>query len=500
LAQLKAVPDSLLAIGKYDDEEGGSVARSFGLSYQQLTEECQFVLRRLGLAPVPCISVEVAAALADMSTRAADTHLRQLRAESLVEEDQSGYQLHDLIRRYAKDLASHENQAENKRAINRVLAYYYTAATYLDSLLTRQPPPVLELPPPDMNHHFADRNSAISWAKAELENFLACADYAASDGGGRDLGHEEAGAWTIRLSTALAGLLRNEGRWLRSIELQTRAIAAATQLSKPLDEANALHERGQLYRLSGALAGAEDDLLKALEIYREIGGEAGEIGEAHVLDTYGVVLDQRKRRAEARNRFDESLARYRRLGDRLGEANALHNRGMLEYFAEDYRAAAALIGQSLQLYQQVDHPLGLAHAHSDLAKAQRRLGLAHEATENLEAAQEFYQQLGNVLGNATTGTELGAALRQEGVYDRAESELCQAAKTLEEIGNKLALANALVELGDLHIGRGHSEQAKSLMLQALELYHRHDIDRDVRRLMEKLRSLGFLDEVDEGGR
>jgi hypothetical protein len=38
------------------------------------------------------------------------------------------------------------------------------------------------------------------------------------------------------------------------------------------------------------------------------------------------------------------------------------------------------------------------------------------------------------------------------------------------------------------------------MLQALELYHRHDIDRDVRRLMEKLRSLGFLDEVDEGGR
>jgi hypothetical protein len=86
LAELKAAPNSLLAVDEYADKDSGRVARSFELSYRQLTEESQFVLRRLGLAPVPTISAEVAAALTGLSAAAAGAHLNRLHMEALVEQ------------------------------------------------------------------------------------------------------------------------------------------------------------------------------------------------------------------------------------------------------------------------------------------------------------------------------------------------------------------------------------------------------------------------------
>jgi len=483
---LRAAPSSLLAVDEDADGVSGRLATSFELSYRQLTQECQFVLRRLGLAPVPHISVEVAAALTGLSTATVGAHLRQLHTEALAGEDEHGYYLHDLIRDYAKGLAGADDPAENTRAVDRVLVYYHAAATYIDSLLTRQPPPpVLELPPPAMNHHFTDDDSAISWAQAELNNFQACADYAIKNADDGTWGREEK-AWTIRFSAALAGLLRNEGLWPRSIELQTRAIAAARQLTELLAEANALHERALLYRLSSKLADARADLERALEIYRDIGGDAGGTGEAHVLNTYGVVLDQLGEPAESQNRLGASLACYRRLGDQLGEANVLNDLGMAEYFADRFTEAADLIGQALQLYRVVDHPLGKAHAHSNLAKAQRRVGLGHEATDNLEAARALYRQLGNKLGAASARAERGAVLRQQEDYDKAERFLDKAAKRLEQVGNYQALAKTLEEWGDLYIAKGDPKKAKILLMRALELYREHNIPRDLTGLLKKL--------------
>jgi tetratricopeptide (TPR) repeat protein len=444
---------------------------------------------------VPYISAEVAAALTGLSTAAARVQLRQLHSEALIEQGPRGYRLHDLIRHYAGGLANKENAAENSRAVDRVLHYYYAAATYVDSLLTRQPPPpVLELPPPAVNHQFADRDHTIAWARDELENLQACADYAASSADG-----SQRQAWIIRFSSALAGLLRNESQWARSIELQSRAITAARELAEALAEANALHERGLLYRLSGGLEEAETDLVAALGIYRSIGGDAGGTGEAHVLNTYSVVLDQTDRSEEARDGMAASLAGYRHLGNRLGEANVLLDQGVTAFFKKRFPEAVDLIGQALTLFQAVDHPLGQAHAHLYIAKAQGRVGLERAATKNLEAAQEFYRQLHNQLGEASALTERGAVLWQQEEYDWAEGVLRQAVELHEEIGNKLALALALEKLADLYVERGDLGNAKALLLRALELYHRHEIRRDIAGLREKLRSLGFVDEEDDGG-
>ena len=148
------------------------MARSFGLSYEQLPDECQLVLRRLGLAPVPDISVEVAAALSNLATAVVHAHLRRLETEALIEEDRDGYHLHDLIRHYARSLADEDDPAGNAAAVNRVLAYYDEAATYVDSMLTRQPPPLAFEPSmPVVSHRFADRSSAIAGPEPNCQTF-----------------------------------------------------------------------------------------------------------------------------------------------------------------------------------------------------------------------------------------------------------------------------------------------------------------------------------------
>jgi tetratricopeptide (TPR) repeat protein len=492
LAQLKAVPNRLLAVDQYADAESGTVARSFELSYTQLTSEGQLLLRRLGLAPVSTVTSEAAAALVGQDPATTGPQLRALDNASLIEEDRTGYRLHDLIRQYALSLAAGDDPAENTAAVDRMLAYHLDAAAYVDSMFTRQPPPpALESPPPPFSRSFADRDSALAWAHDQRENLEACAAYAGRQA--NDTGHRQAKAWVILFASALAGLLRNDGQWRQSIDQQTRAIIAAQQLGLPLAEANARHERGQLYRLSSALDDALIDLETALVLYREEGGEAGETGEAHALNTSAVVLDQLGRRSEAWPRFDASLAIYRRRGDRLGEANVLHDQGMTQYFSGHDAEAAESLAVALELFKAVDHPLGQAHAHSNLAKAQRRLGLANEAAEHLLAAETYYRRLGNQLGVVTTITEEGTVRHEQGDHVGAELNFRDAERLAEEIGSMIGLAAVSKTWGSCWAETGDLKRAEALLTRSLELYRRYGIQRDEDQLVKQLKALGLPD-------
>jgi tetratricopeptide (TPR) repeat protein len=491
LAELEAEPYSLLAI---DEEIDGTVARAFELSYRQLPADSQLVLRKLSLAPLTSISVEAAAGLGDLALPAAATHLRKLAAEELIGQGNQGYQLHDLIRRYARGLAERDDAAENNAAVNRLLAYYCEAADYIEKMLTRQPPPqAIVRPAATVRHRFTDRAEAIAWANSELPNLLSCADYAAA--GAADRYRDQADKWVIMFASVTAGLMRNNSLWPRSIELQTRAISAARRLRIPLAEANAFHERAQLRRLLADKDGAIADLERAMTLYSEVGGIDGATGRAHAENTLGVVLDQAGQSENARALLNSSLDAYRNLHDRLGEANVLHDLGMAEYFAGDFARATELLRQALEIFQDVDHPLGRAHAHSNLARAERRSGLDREAAEHLEEAQALYRQIGNNLGAATALTERGSILRSRGNYELAEDLLAEAAELNGAIGNQLGLGHTLKELGNLRGDIGDPAGAEQLLTRALEIFRSHGLHRDEAKVIDDLGRLGLLDET-----
>ncbi len=510
LAELEARPRRLPAIDEYLDGKNDGVAKAFELSYTQLPAACQLLLRRLSLAPLQAISREAAGALSGWSAEQVRPHLRQLEAEAFVSREHDDTRLHDLIREYAKSLAGEDDPVENAAAIGRLLGYYYARAAYVDTMLTRQPPPPpFEPPYPGVQRDQLSLQAAVGWARGELPNLRALTDYVVVEAEGGDA---VASHWVVLFASALAGLLRNDGYWLESIDRQTQAVAAAVRLDSPLAEANALHERAFLYRLSARLDEAISDLDRALILYRDVGGDAGAIGAAHVLNTYGVVLDQRNRLTEAQEQFDQAMAGHRRLGDRLGEANVLHDEGMKEYFAGKraeregppgqapvyYQAAAGLLGLALAVFQEVGHPLGQAHAHLNLGRAERKVGRESAAAANLAAAGRLYHELGNRLGEATILVELGEILRRL-PEDRDDKQviryLRQAERISKRIGNQRVRGTAFEQLGEFYLAKGCRDRAVARFGQALRLYRENGLDRDA-ELEQRLISLGLLDEVE----
>lgn len=485
LAELKRHPNLLLATDEYADEESGRVAWSFDLSYTHLSEDSQLVLRRLALGPVPAVSVEAAAALADLPGDVVVASLRELAQGTLIDDDgRESYQMHDLIRRYARSLAMRDDAAGNKAAVNRLLAYYWAAAANVDLVFTRQPAPrAIEFPVPTVQHHFADRPSVIEWARAELSNLLACADYVVRQS--EDSDDQEENSWVVLFADALAGILRNDSHWRRSIELQTHAIISAERIHAPLAVANALSERGLLYRLTSELPPAVADLERAISIYREVGGAGGLTGQVNALNTYGVVLDQRDKRDEGRRLLDEALDICRQIDYRLGEANILHDQGMAEYFVENYDEAVQLLQQALELYLVVGQPLGMAHAYSNLARAQQLVDSERAAAENLESARVLYQELGNSLGVINVLVRLGAVLSQTN-RDRAVAVLCDAITKSVDIGNRLARIDALDALGEIHMKAGETDAAVDMWSQALQVAQEHGMEREEARMSGKI--------------
>jgi tetratricopeptide (TPR) repeat protein len=487
-AELGAAPDLLLEIDEYGGKRRDGVIKSFERSYEQLSDISKLLLKLLALAPVPTVSIEAAAALANLPIREARTTLHGLEEEAMITDKELGgrrYEMHDLIRRYARSLAARDDQVENEAAVNRLVTYYQAALSYVDSMLTRQPPPQsIEPPVPIVSHDFVDRPSAIAWVRDELANLLACADYVVRNSEG--VGRREEKAQAILFVSAIAGLLRNDGLWDRSIAFQAQAINAAEQIHVPLAVASALSERALLYRLAGHLEAAVIDLERAIAIYREIGGPVGETGEAHVLNTYGVVLDQRNNRAASRQRLSEALDIYRRLNNLLGEANILHDQGMAEFFAKNGDAATQLLSRALTLYTAIDHPLGMAHAYYNLARAQQRVG-SQDAEGNFESARLAYQDLGNKLGEVNVLIQLGAVLRHH-QRSRAVEVLDEAIRKSTEIGSQSGLVNSLYELGELYKTRRKRKVALAMWTRALGIAREHGLEREEDRLVAALAS------------
>jgi tetratricopeptide (TPR) repeat protein len=519
------VPRLLPEIDKYASRAYIGVAKSFERSYTRLQADQKIALRRLGLVPLPHLRPEAVAALGDIAVADATAILKELEEEALINKsgqaegqsaepnkakqalaklkkikrtpivpEKDAYHIHDLVRHYGRLLASADGRTENEAAITRLLAYYHDGVAHADAILTRQPPPkAVETPAPSVRHRFPDGSSSIIWARTELPNLLACADYVVR--AAEDPERLEEKRWVVRFATALAGFLRNEGMWPKSIELQTHALTSAQQLGLPLAEANALAELGILHRLVTNLDAAVGDLERAIALYRDIGGEQARIGESHALNTYGTVLDQlaskeEARRVEAKQALEDALVISRTLNYQLGEANVLHDQGMTELFAGNLDDAIHLFRQARDLFQAVDQRLGMGHANSNLARALQRAGHEREAAECLDLARTIYRdELENRLGVMNTLIRLGEVHRRT---DRRQalSDLNEAIKLSSEINNHIGHVNALDEQGEVYLANGDRKRARKSWTNALAVARERGITREVESIQAKIRNIG----------
>jgi tetratricopeptide (TPR) repeat protein/transcriptional regulator with XRE-family HTH domain len=442
--------------------ENLSVAAAFDLSYADLTEDQRRLFRRLGLHPGPEADSYAAAALDSTDLEAARRGLEALYDQYLLTEPASGrYRMHDLIREHARALAGRvDPEPDRKQATDRLLDYYQHTAARAGALLARQArpgPPVADRAVPAAVPGLADREQALAWVRAERTSLLACLDHATGTG---------QHARVIALTAGLAGLLRRDGPWAEAITRHHAAIEAARHLGDRLGQANALHDLGDMRRLTGDYRAAAQILEQALGLYRDLGDR---VGQANALLNLGAVRRLTGDYPAAAQALEHALGLSRDLGDRLGQAHALHYLGAVRRLTGDYPAAAQALEQALGIYLDLGDRFGQAHALRNLGAVRRATGDYPAAAQALEQALGIYRDLGDRVGQAHTLRNLGAVRRLTGEYPAAAQDLERALGLSRGVGVRGGEAEALNERGTLHRVTGDLVQAEGCHRQALDL-------------------------------
>jgi len=455
IAETRASPLTLAA-------EKASVAGAFDLSYRYLDADRGLLLRRLSMHPGTTFDVYAAAALMDAPFQEASKHLEILYDEGLLTEvGYRRYGLHDLVRRYAQDRSRADPAPDRDQAMDRLLGYYQQASAIAQARLARQPPaasgPATGWSAPAWPD-LGDRASALSWARAERSNLLACLDYATGSG---------AHARAVALTAALAALLRLDGPWSEASTRHAAAVDSARQLGDRAGEAIALGNLGDILRLVGDYQGAAEAARAALRIFGDLGDR---VGEANALADLGSALYFLDEYAEATQCQEEALSIYRDTSERRGQGEALAELGAVRSVTGNFAGATEALETALDIFLDCGYLAGQANVLNYLGVVRRLTGNFAGAIAALEAALGVCRELGTPGAEANALTELGAVYPLVGDYEAAAAVLARALEICRDRGDRGTEAVALSFLGVARRSAGDYPGAAQALEDALEIF------------------------------
>lgn len=431
------------------EDDDTAVQAAFDLSYSKLSPRARRTFDFLGAVPGPDIPAALAGAAVD-----------ELVSANLVQRNGDRYQLHDLLRLYARA----RTKDEDRRAVFEwYLARVDGADAQLNIGFTRVLPPVPQPVP------FAGRDEAVAWFEAERANLVALAQEHPDAGLVAGLrGHllltgyfadlrtiaraalaaETTGQRMAAMRVCLGYLDWRFGEHRSAIRHCEQAISEFHAAGRQAEESVALNILAGAYHDLGELDLARRHLTAAIDLYvandlhTHLPGGLGNLGllelelgrlesgedalrrsvdlarqiddwhrVAHGLNNLGVVLAARKKHADAERAFLQALELAERHGFRPTEMSTRVE--YAEFLAGTGRAAEArynaeraleLAGDD-DLFTRVDAQLVLAELNRS----------ADEFDEVLRRATEAEFRIIEV--RALAGK--AALLQDKALYDKA---------------------------------------------------------------------------------
>ncbi|WP_318306933.1 AfsR/SARP family transcriptional regulator [Amycolatopsis solani] len=483
---------NLLAALAVQGDEQTAVRTAFDLSHAALPAGAQRLFRLLSLVPGADIGAEAVAALAGLDPAEAAALLDRLAGAHLVEPHAPGrYRFHDLLRRYAAELAGRfEPAADRERALNGLYAWYLGAVDGAARVLY---PHMLRLPGPG-GRTFTELAEASNWLDTERGNLVAAVQSAARHGPRRVawqladalrgyfwmcmrraewLAAAEAGLSAAdadgepraraagRLS--LADLHFRQGRYRQAVRLYTAALLLARQADWAEAQAAVLGNLGCVYWQSGRLTAAASRFGRGLALSRRIGQPAG---EAVAFGNLGLVHWEMGRLAEAADHYGQALRRYRRIGSSYGEAINLANLGQVQRARGRPAEVVELLGRSLELQREAGNRGGEAETLSRLALAHADLGHREEALDDARAGLALAREAGDPRTEAEALAALAAVLARFGGRPEAVRRYGQALDLIRETGDRYPEVDALIGLASAAGDPGPAREALVLAERA----------------------------------
>lgn len=394
-----------------------SVRAALSLSYRCLPASTARTFRLLGLHPGPDCGTPVAAAAAGISLAAADQALDQLADLHLVEELPAGrYRFHDLVRDYARELAtSLDGKRIRANAQQRMCEWYLAAARVADRAVM---PTRRRLVGPALDEStvpvFDAAEQALDWTETHLTHLLDLV---------RANLHEEHDTHIYAIADAMWSLFLHRKHYPEWLQTHGRALRAA--------------------RVAGNV-----------------------LAQTLLLNHLGLGLLDLRRFEEAQDCFEQALDLHHEAGDRPGQASALNNLGLLHDTLGRFAEAEDYFLRALAMQIELGERRGAALTRVNLARAGTALGHAGDALSHLELAHDAFQELADWYNAARTTVEM-AALELTRDASTAEQLLYEAMRTMTTLRahHELArirdlLAQAVCSRGDEVAEREHLRAAR----------------------------------------
>jgi tetratricopeptide (TPR) repeat protein len=238
-----------------------------------------------------------------------------------------------------------------------------------------------------------------------------------------------------------------------------------------------------LLRHDGPWAEAIDRHTTAAESARRLGDR---LSQANALDELGIVLRLTGDYPGAAEAQQKALRIYGQLGSRLGQANSLSHLGYVHSLTDDYPQATADLREAPALYRALGDRLGQPDALNHLGTVLRLTGDFQGAARTLEQALSLCRELGYRQGEANALIYLGAVRRRTGDFQGAAESLEEALVIFLDLEHRLGHANALSYLGSVWQDTADYQSAVKAHQEALDIY------RDLGNRLGQANSLGDL--------
>lgn len=289
----------------------------------------------------------------------------------------------------------------------------------------------------------------------ERDNLLAVLEWALAS---------EQHAEAVRAAIALGPVLTACGPADYHVRLLDRVIDVVGS------DPQLLRERGCARQTVGDLAGAEHDLLEALDagVERPL--------YAQLRKDLGVVHHQRRAVDQARMCYEAALAVYAELGDKRGEANTIGNLGALEHDTGRFEQAELLYRRALELLARVGDRRLEGIFLTNLGILEQEQGLGERARARYIRALELLREASDRRFEAIALGNLAMLEHSSGKLKKAHALHSSALELLHDVGEvrsealcRARLGAVMAELGDVESAEQQLDKAEAMVVSRDEL-------------------------------
>ncbi len=281
-------------------------------------------------------------------------------------------------------------------------------------------------------------------------------------------------------------VLRKQGKWKEALRHIADSRVIHDTLSNDLGVATCRVSEGIVHFERGDYPSAGEAYRFALEIAEQLGNRR--IAASANLNI-GILENIAGNFEQATANFSEALMAAQQQSYTALEGRAYHNLGMCGISREDWASALDAFEQALQISEGIGDLALAASSYVQKAQVYLRLNDRTLSAAYCTRALDIFQEVDRPLGKAEALRILGRLVGSGSAYRTGRGLLDESLDLYVRFENPLGEAEVRREIGILESEQGNPEEARTHLIQAVEIFDRLGARVDVERTQALIEGL-----------